>query len=91
MAWKNLKQKSLADSLVVHHQALEELDGVNELIDWSRIEALLVDIHNKRRGEQAWPPLMMFKALLLQSWYHLRASLLIPRFVKIPSINFQNK
>jgi len=71
MAWKNLKQTSLADSLIVHHQALEERDGINELIDWSRLEALLVDIHNKRRGEQAWPPLMMFKALLLQSGYRL--------------------
>jgi len=71
MAWKNLKQKSLADGLMAHHQALEELDDVNELIDWSRIEALLVGIHNKPRGEQAWPPLMMFKALLLQSWYQL--------------------
>jgi len=71
MAWKNLKQKSLADNLIVHHAALEELDGVNELIDWSRIEALLVGTHNKRRGEQAWPPLMMFQALLLQSWYRL--------------------
>lgn len=71
MSWKNLKQKSLADSLIVDHHALEELDGINDLIDWSRIETLLVDIHNKRRGEQAWPPLMMFKALLLQSWYQL--------------------
>lgn len=25
----------------------------------------------KARGEKAWPPLMMFKALLLQSWYKL--------------------
>ena len=71
MAWKNLKQKSLADGLVVNHAALEELDGINELINWGRIELMLSDIHNKRRGEKAWPPLMMFKALLLQSWYSL--------------------
>ncbi|MDZ7923296.1 MAG: transposase [Marinagarivorans sp.] len=30
--------------------------------------------HNKKRGELAWPPLMMFKALLLQSWYGLSDS-----------------
>lgn len=71
MAWKNLTQRSLADALVIDHEALHELDGVSELIDWSRIEALLSDIHAKRRGVRAWPPLLMFKALLLQSWYAL--------------------
>jgi IS5 family transposase len=28
-------------------------------------------LHSSPRGEKAWPPLMMFKALLLQSWYAL--------------------
>ena len=40
MAWKNLKQKSFADVLVVNHAALEELDGINELVDWARIELM---------------------------------------------------
>lgn len=71
MAWKNLKQRSLADALLVEHEAIKELDGVNQRIDWRRIEALLTDIHNAKKGEQAWPPLFMFKALLLQSWYKL--------------------
>ena len=30
-----------------------------------------MSIHNKAAGEKAWPPLMMFKVLLLQSWYKL--------------------
>jgi IS5 family transposase len=42
-----------------------------QLIDWSRIESLLTGLHSSPRGEKAWPPLMMFKALLLQSWYAL--------------------
>lgn len=71
MAWKNLKQRSLADSLIATHDAIKELDDLNELIDWKRIERYLVDIHAKPRGERAWPPLFMFKALLLQSWYNL--------------------
>jgi IS5 family transposase len=71
MAWKNLKQRSLADSMLIDHEALRELDGVHELIDWLPLEQLLSDIHSKSRGEKAWPPLMMFKALLLQSWYKL--------------------
>ena len=71
MAWKNLKQRSLADSMVVPHEAVKELDELNKLINWSRVEQHLSDIHAKTRGEKAWPPLLMFKALLLQSWYNL--------------------
>lgn len=71
MAWKNLKQRSFADSMVVTHEAVKELDELNELINWSRVEQHLSHLHAKPRGEKAWPPLFMFKALLLQSWYNL--------------------
>ena len=71
MSWKSLQQTSLAHGMLVDHAALHELDDVNELIDWSRLEDLLSGIHNRAKGEQAWPPLFMFKALLLQSWYKL--------------------
>ena len=71
MAWKNLKQRSLADSMIVTHEAVKELDELNELICWSRVEQHLSQIHAKPRGEKAWPPLLMLKALLLQSWYNL--------------------
>jgi IS5 family transposase len=71
MAWKNFKQLSLADSLTSEHEALTELDDINELMDWEAIEHLLGDIHAKHRGNTAWPPVFMFKALLLQSWYSL--------------------
>ena len=92
MAWKNLKQRSLADDLMVDHAALEELDDVSNLIDWKSIESMLSKIHSKRHGEKAWPPLMMFKALLLQSWYglsdpglekQLARDLLFRRFVEL--------
>jgi IS5 family transposase len=92
MSWKNLKQYSLADSLVVEHAAITELDAIHDLIDWSRFETILAGIHNKARGEQAWPPLMMFKALILQAWYalsdpqlekQLARDLLFRRFVGI--------
>lgn len=71
MAWKNIQQRSLADSMLINHEALEELDPVHNLIDWSEVEKHLSHIHAKKRGEKAWPPIMMFKSLLLQAWYGL--------------------
>lgn len=71
MAWKNLKHRSLADDLMVNHVALEKSDDVSSLIDWNRFESMLSRIHSKRYGEKAWPPIMMFKVLLLQSWCDL--------------------
>ncbi len=71
MSWKQIKQRSFADALQATHKCLEELDDVDALINWPQLESLFVDIHSKRKGQQAWPPLMMFKALLLQSWYKL--------------------
>jgi transposase, IS5 family len=71
MSWKNLAQTSLRDALVKHHEALEELDGIHQLTDWKPIVQQMLGIHARKRGEEAWPPLLMFKALLLQSWYGL--------------------
>lgn len=71
MAWKNLTQTSLADAFIHEHQAITELDELNQLIDWKAIESQMSDINNNPMGEKAWPPLMMFKILLLQSFYNL--------------------
>ena len=54
MAWKNIKQKSLADGLMVNHAALEELDDVNEIIHWDRIESMLSDIPIPVLSIQFW-------------------------------------
>lgn len=53
------------------HGALKEMEDINALINWKSIEQHLTQIHSKTSGERAWPPLMMFKILLLQSWYNL--------------------
>ncbi len=53
MAWKNLKQRSLADALILAHAALTELDDVHALLNWSKLEAHLISIHNKAAGEKA--------------------------------------
>ncbi|MDP0588080.1 MAG: IS5 family transposase [Candidatus Endonucleobacter bathymodioli] len=76
MAWKNLKQRSLADSMLIDHDAVKEPNFAHKLIDWDRLEHHLKDIHSSSRDEKTWPPLMMFKALLIQSWYKLSDSAL---------------
>ncbi len=71
MSWKPLNQYSLADGLVVEHDAVRELDEVGELIDWDELEQQVSAIHAKTRGRSAYPPLLLLKALILQAWYNL--------------------
>lgn len=48
--------------------ALGQLD---DLLDWGPIAERLGRLHASSKGEAAWPPLAMFKALLLSIWYDL--------------------
>jgi transposase, IS5 family len=47
------------------------LDELGELIDWSIVSEVLAPIYNAPQGEKGWPPLALFKALLLAVWYDL--------------------
>lgn len=47
------------------------LDHLSRLIDWTAFERLLSGIHAARKGEASYPPLLMFKVLLLQRWHAL--------------------
>src|SRR5215204_6007081 len=47
------------------------LDDLHRLIDWAAIDRHLAPIYASATGEQAWPPLAVFKALLLAVWYDL--------------------
>jgi IS5 family transposase len=44
------------------------LDTLVSLIDWHAVAALLDPLYSASKGEPAWPPLAMFKALLLSIW-----------------------
>jgi IS5 family transposase len=48
--------------------ALAEIDG---LVDWAPFAAALKEVHCAAKGEASYPPLAMFKVLLLQRWYGL--------------------
>ncbi len=46
-------------------------DELSKLIDWVPIDRALAVISCAARGEPAWPPLPLFKAMLLSIWYDL--------------------
>ncbi|WP_367161179.1 transposase (plasmid) [Kozakia baliensis] len=45
------------------------LDDIEKLIDWQPIAAPLAPLYAASKGEAAWPPLTMFRAMLLAVWY----------------------
>jgi len=47
------------------------LDEIATLIDWAPVETRLEVVHASPRGEASWPPLAMFRALLLAVWHDL--------------------
>jgi len=52
-------------------RSASSLDEIAQLIDWRAVAALLDPLYPASKGEPAWPPLAMFKALLLSVWYDL--------------------
>ena len=71
MSWKSMSSSSLADALLVEHRSIYELDSLKGLINWSELAKKLGEIYNSKKGSPSYPPLEMFRVLLLQSWYNL--------------------
>src|ERR1700733_5317845 len=49
----------------------DALAEIHALVDGAPFERALKDVHSAAKGEAAYPPLTMFKVLLLQRWYSL--------------------
>jgi IS5 family transposase len=64
MARRQIGQEQLALGAGVERQS-GSLDAIAALIDWSEIDRVLAPIYAAPTGEQAWPPLALFKGLLL--------------------------
>jgi IS5 family transposase len=47
------------------------LDEVAALVDWAEVDRLLAPISTSAKGEPGWPPLALFRALLLATWHNL--------------------
>jgi transposase, IS5 family len=72
MAHRSTHQLSFADFAVNFKQKLNSrLDQISRNINWQPIKTLLSIINNSKRGRRSYPPLLIFKALLIQTWYNL--------------------
>jgi len=47
------------------------LDEVAALVDWAELDRLLAGISASPKGEPGWPPLALFRDLLLATWHDL--------------------
>jgi hypothetical protein len=72
MSRRNLTQPSLADAMVSGYGKVGGfLERIEKAFDWSAFEALLALVHASSRGVPGWPPLVVFKIVLLQQWHTL--------------------
>jgi IS5 family transposase len=73
MAVKQTGQMSLAEALLGGRAAggSSPLDRLASVVKWYRFNQLLAGLRDTGAGRPAWPPLVMFNALLLQSLYGL--------------------
>lgn len=73
MAVKSTGQFSFVDALApqVGGGGSGRLDRLHGLVKWYRFEKLLASVRDGGAGRPAYPPLQMFKVLLLQSLYGL--------------------
>jgi IS5 family transposase len=56
------------------NRSLKTMERINRVINWNKVEERLMDYYQVGRQEEgadAYPPLMLLKALLLQKWFHI--------------------
>jgi transposase, IS5 family len=72
MAVRRTGQMSFVDALLPDGLGRSgRLDRLSALVKWYRFEKLLAGLRDPGPGQPGYPPLVMFKALLLQSLYGL--------------------
>src|SRR4030042_4358090 len=64
---------AMTDSLE-HNRSLRNMEKLEKSINWSRIDSILMShykVGTSVEGTDAFPPLLLFKCLLLQKWYRI--------------------
>ena len=72
MSRRCFNQPSLADAFVkAYSRAGGFLEEITKTFDWSAFDVILRPLHSSCEGAPAYPPLVLFKIVLLQQWYSL--------------------
>ena len=72
MSRRNFSQPSLADAFVkVYSRAGGFLEDIAKTFEWAAFDVLMRPLHSSSDGAPAYPPLTLFKIVLLQQWYGL--------------------
>ena len=74
---KNLTFSDLEKSFKKkRNRSLETLMNLKKTILWDRIESILLKdypVGQKKEGNRAYPPILLFKCLLLQKWFRIKS------------------
>jgi len=79
MGYKKMKKNlgfadlALASSMK-HNRSLKNMEKLNQSIDWNRINTILLShysVGTASEGADAYPPLLLYKCLLLQKWFRI--------------------
>ena len=81
MGYKKMKKDlGFADfalsSSLKHNRSLKLMEKIADSIDWSRIDAVLManySVGSSGEGADAYPPLLLFKCLMLQKWFRINS------------------
>ena len=66
---------ALASSLK-HNRSLKLMEKLDKAIDWKKVEAILLShysIGTSGEGANAYPPILLFKCMLLQKWFRINS------------------
>ncbi len=81
MAFKTMENSlgfadfALASSLK-HNRSFKLMENIKNSIEWNRIEAILLAHYTagtSRGGAKAYPPILLYKCLLLQKWFKIQS------------------
>ena len=72
MSRRNFSQPSLADAFVNAYSRVGGfLEDIAKTFEWAAFDVLMGPLHSSSDDAPAYPPLTMFKIVLLQQWYGL--------------------
>ncbi|MBI5682162.1 MAG: IS5 family transposase [Deltaproteobacteria bacterium] len=57
-----------------NNRSLKMLERINTVIEWGKVEELLLryyPVGSSKEGADAYPPMMLLRGILLQTWYHI--------------------